>query len=211
MAKGSAFLNFCESGILSRFGNDWTNLKVYSEPLATVKLRTSPGLRIFYILTADCLDNIIWRGSEKLCNDGKLIDVILPWEEWLSLQHFRKDASSAPDIYLYIVFLPCQHNFRSTVVSCRDVTSHLWVLDTGETEITNLQVAVLVDENVGWFEISVNDTGRVDIFQATLRSTLATAFRFLSSIIFAQVRLTKIWYKKYWINCVSRGREVRRR
>ena len=89
--------------------------------------------------------------------------MILSWEEGLSLQHFRKDASSAPNINLHIILLPCQHDFGGTVVSCRDIASHLWVLDTGETEIANLQVAVLVDQNIGWLEISVDDTGRVDI------------------------------------------------
>ena len=44
----------------------------------------------------------------------------------------------------------------------------MWVLDTGETEVANLEIAVLVDKNVARLEVTVNDTGRVDIFQATL-------------------------------------------
>jgi hypothetical protein len=44
----------------------------------------------------------------------------------------------------------------------------LGVLDTGETEIANLQIAVLVDENVGGLEVTVNDTGGMDVFQTTL-------------------------------------------
>jgi hypothetical protein len=67
-----------------------------------------------------------------------------------------------------IVLLPRQHDLWRTVVSSRNVTSHLRVLDSGKTEIANLQIAVLVDKNVGRLEIAVDDTGRVDVFETTL-------------------------------------------
>jgi hypothetical protein len=34
-------------------------------------------------------------------------------------------------------------------------------------KIAHLQVTVLVDENVGRLQVSVDDTGRVDVFQAS--------------------------------------------
>ena len=43
----------------------------------------------------------------------------------------------------------------------------MWVLNAGKTEVANLQVAVLVDEDVGWLEIAMDDTGGVDILQST--------------------------------------------
>ena len=63
---------------------------------------------------------------------------ILSWEQRLSLEHLCKDTSRAPDIDGNIVFLPRQHDLWRTVVSRRDVTSHLGVLDSGQTEIANL-------------------------------------------------------------------------
>jgi hypothetical protein len=64
--------------------------------------------------------------------------------------------------------LPCEHNLRRSVVSGRDIAGHLGVLDTCKAKVANLQIAVLVDENVGGFEITVDDAGGVDVFQTTL-------------------------------------------
>lgn len=114
------------------------------------------------------MNDILRWASQKLSDDGELIDVVLAWEEWLSFQHFSKDTTGAPDIDLDVVFLPGKHDFWSTVVSCGDVSGHLWILDSGEAKVANLQIAVLVDEDVAGFEISVDDTSRVDIFQASL-------------------------------------------
>jgi hypothetical protein len=36
-----------------------------------------------------------------------------------------------------------------------------------QTEIANLEVAVLVDKNVGRLEVTVNDSGRVDVLETT--------------------------------------------
>ena len=65
---------------------------------------------------------------------------VLAREQWLALEHFRKNAAGTPDVDRDVVFLPGQHDFRSTVVSRRDVASHLRVLDSCEAEITDLQV-----------------------------------------------------------------------
>ena len=50
-----------------------------------------------------------------------------------------------------VIFLPSQHNLRSTVVSRRHITGHLRILNSSQPEITDLQVAVLVDQDIGWF------------------------------------------------------------
>ena len=121
-----------------------------------------------YVLTADGLDNIIGGCTEKFGNDGELVHVVLSREERLALEHLGENASCTPDINLNIVLLPCEHDLRRSVVSGGDIAGHLRVLDTGEAEIANLQIAVLVDENVGGLEVTVDDTGGVDVFQTTL-------------------------------------------
>lgn len=121
-----------------------------------------------HILTADALNDIVWRSSQQLRNDGELVHMVLSWEQWLALQHLRKDAPCAPNINLHIVLLPCEHDLGRSVVSSRDVTRHLRVLYTGQTKVANLEVTVLVDEDVARLQVTVNDTGGVDIFQSTL-------------------------------------------
>ena len=121
-----------------------------------------------YILTADCLDNIIWRSTQKFCDDGKLVDMVLSGEKRLALEHLGEDAACTPDVHLHIVLLPCEHDLRGSVVSGRYVTRHLGILYTGETEVANLEIAVLVDEDVAGLQVAVHNTSGVDVFQATL-------------------------------------------
>lgn len=96
--------------------------------------------------------------------------MVLAREQRLALEHLGEDASCTPDINLHVVLLPGEHDLGGTIVSRRNVSSHLRILDSGQPEITNLEVAVLVDENVTGFEITVDDTGRVDVFQSSLQN-----------------------------------------
>jgi hypothetical protein len=121
-----------------------------------------------HVLTADGLDNIVWRSSEELGDDGELVDVVLSGEQRLALEHLRENASCTPNVHLDVVLLPREHNLGRAVVTGRNVTRHLGVLYTGQAEIADLQIAVLVDEDVAGLEVTVNNTGRVDVFQATL-------------------------------------------
>jgi len=50
-----------------------------------------------------------------------------------------------------VVFLPGQHDLWCTVVACGYITRHLRILNTSQTEIANLEIAVLIDQNVAWF------------------------------------------------------------
>ncbi len=119
------------------------------------------------------MNHIIWWGSKKLGDDRELVDVILPWEKRLALQHLRKDTSSTPDVNLNIVFLPCKHNLGSSVVSRRHIASHLGVLNPGQTEVADLQIAVLVDQDVAGLEITMDNACGVDILEPSLFLELA--------------------------------------
>lgn len=126
-----------------------------------------------HVFACNGLDHIIWRSTQKLRDDGELVDVILAREQWLALQHLRKDASCAPDINFDVVFLPGEHNLGCSVVSSRDVTGHLRILYTGQSEIADLQVAIFVHQDVAGLQVSVDHAGGMDIFEASLRFPLA--------------------------------------
>jgi hypothetical protein len=99
--------------------------------------------------------------------------MVLAGEKRLSIEHLGKDASSAPNVDLDVVFLPCEHDFGSAVVSCGDVASHLGILNSSEAKIANLEIAVFVDQNVAGLEITVDDAGRVDILEAALENKVS--------------------------------------
>lgn len=137
------------------------------------------------VLAADGLDNLIWRCAEELRNDGELVDVVLSGEQGLSLEHFCKDAPSTPDINLHVVLLPSEHNLGCSVVSGRDITGHLGILDTGKAKVANLEVAVLVDKNVAGLQVTVDNSRGVYIFQASLHVCgQPNSLRQSSSIVF---------------------------
>src|SRR5947209_2792331 len=101
-----------------------------------------------HVFAADRLDNIIWWCSKQFGNNGELVDVVFPREKRFSVQHFSKDAPSTPDIHFNIVFLPRKHDFRRSIVSCRDIAGHLRVLDTRQSKIADLEITVLVYQDI---------------------------------------------------------------
>lgn len=117
-----------------------------------------------HILTGNCVDDIIWGSAEKFGNDGKLVDVILSGEQRLALEHLGKDTPSTPDINFHIVLLPGKHNLGGAVISRGDISGHLGILNSGETKVANLQIAVLVDQDIAGFQVAMYDTGRMDVF-----------------------------------------------
>lgn len=138
--------------------------------LKLVKSRKSRSRREreTHVGRTDSLDDLVWWRSEQLCDDGELVDVILAREQRSTSQHLGEDAPRTPDIDLDVVLLPCQHDLGGTVVARRDVAGHLGVLDTGEAKVADLEVAVFVDEDVAWFEVSVDDAGGMYILEASL-------------------------------------------
>ena len=96
------------------------------------------------------------------------MDVVLAWEEGLPFEHLCEDATSTPDIDCDVVFLPGQHDLGCTVISRRDIARHLGILNTCKTKVTDLEIAVFIDEDIRGFQISVDYTSRVNVFETPL-------------------------------------------
>lgn len=76
---------------------------------------------------------------------------ILAGKERLALEHLGEDAACGPDVDGDVVFLPGEHDFGGAVVAGGDVARHLRILNAGEAEIADLEVAILIDEDVARF------------------------------------------------------------
>jgi hypothetical protein len=44
----------------------------------------------------------------------------------------------------------------------------LWVLNPSQSKVANLEIAVLVDQNIGGLQIAMYDASRMNVFQASL-------------------------------------------
>ena len=98
--------------------------------------------------------------------------MVLAGEEGLALEHLGENAAGTPDIDLDVVLLPGEHYLGGAVVTSGNIAGHLRILDTSKSKIADLQIAVLVDENVTRLQVAVDDTGGVDVFEATLELEL---------------------------------------
>jgi hypothetical protein len=84
--------------------------------------------------------------------------MVLSGEKRLAFQHLGEDTSSAPDINLNIILLPCEHNLWRSVVSRGDISGHLGVLNTRQAEVADLEITILIYKNVARLQITMNDT-----------------------------------------------------
>ena len=122
-------------------------------------MSTLRGVAKTHVLATDSRDDIVRRRPEQLGDDRELVDVVLAGEQRLALQHLGEDAACTPDIHFHIILLPCEHDLRRPVVSRGDVAGHLRVLYTRQAEVADLEVAILVHEDVGGFEVAVDHAG----------------------------------------------------
>lgn len=112
--------------------------------------------------------------------------MVLAREQRFAFQHLRKDTSRAPNVHFHVVFLPCEHDLWRTIISCRDIACHLRVLDPGKAEVTNFEIAILVDENVAGLQVAVHNAGGVYVLQTSLQVmsvTVAGGADFMESSI----------------------------
>ena len=74
------------------------------------------------------------------------------------------------------VHLEGQHNFRGAVPACRHILGHQPDLlprrharlhTPGQTEVTNFEIAVGIQEKVSRFKVTVNNISAVDRFEGT--------------------------------------------
>jgi hypothetical protein len=106
----------------------------------------------------------------QVCN-RPLGPTIFARKQRLATQHLCKDTTDTPDVNRLGVLLERKHDLRSSVPSCCHIFCHEARVviggcrRTSETKVADFQIAVSVQEEVGWLQISVEDVCRVHRFQ----------------------------------------------
>lgn len=101
-----------------------------------------------------------WR-SENAEHAEELIDFWISLEQWFARCHFGKDATNWPNINWTWVTLRTKQDFGCSVPQCDDLVSIIanrnaeWA---SQAEISNLDNAFLVDEQVLRLQIAMQDT-----------------------------------------------------
>lgn len=107
-----------------------------------------------------------------------LINVIVAREVRFPSKQLGKDATDGPNIDRLGILMARQHNLRSAVPP-RDhifrqqqrvagLANHLLVAQhaSGQTKVTDLEVAVGIDEQIRRLEVAVQHVGRMDVLES---------------------------------------------
>lgn len=110
-----------------------------------------------------------------------LINIIITGQVRLPPQEFGKDTPHTPKINRFGILMTSKHNLWRPVPSRHHIFRQQirWLAiiveilivsggyTPGQSKITYLKVAVGIDEEIGWFEITVDDIGRMHVFHST--------------------------------------------
>ena len=141
-----------------------SNREQNSHKSVTVKIKSTHLLRRneIHILLTRCAENL---------NDAlQLVDVVLAREDGLPPEELGEDAAAAPEVHRHRVVILRQHDLRRAVPARHDVLGEVLrraVVDAaGESEVTHLEVAVRVEEQVGGLQVAVQHLGAVDVLHS---------------------------------------------
>ena len=110
---------------------------------------------------AEAWPRLCCRRSEQGEDLAELIDFVLALEEGLARQQLGEDTAQRPDIDLEAVFVGPKEEVWAAVPECDDELGEVrrwWIARiTSHAEVGHLDLAAVVEEEVGGFEVSVQD------------------------------------------------------
>lgn len=95
-----------------------------------------------------------------------LVQVIVSREQRSSTKQLSENAADAPHIQSVGVVASIQNNFWSSIPSCNHIlrqSSRRLFIASGQPEVANFEVAVLIQQQVARFQVSMNNIGAVDV------------------------------------------------
>lgn len=128
---------------------------------------------------------------QSLQNFEELMSLRVSHEDGLEQYQLGQNAASRPNVYFSPVFSIAKKEFDGTIEPGNDVgTVELLGLadEFGGAEVADFEVVVEVEENVLWFQVSVDDALFVDIFEA-FENLEADPFDFLPGELLARLSL----------------------
>lgn len=107
--------------------------------------------------------------TPQLNNEVDLFNIMFSWKEHLAREDFVKGAPSRPHVDLPRVLLRGEHYFGGAIKASHHVLGQILLplrrQIATQAKVAYFQVAVFVNQNVGWFEVAVDNVCRVDKFE----------------------------------------------
>lgn len=116
------------------------------------------------------ISRVTQAGTRSLLEDLEdLINLRISWEERLSRAHLCEDTPNRPHIHTSRVLTPSKQNLRRTIPESYDfvgIGSKRDSKSTSKTEISQLEVAIAVDEQILGLKIAMQDPMTVAVSHA---------------------------------------------
>mmetsp|Transcript_78805 Transcript_78805/g.170338 ORF Transcript_78805/g.170338 Transcript_78805/m.170338 type:complete len:351 (-) Transcript_78805:244-1296(-) len=114
------------------------------------------------------LEVFLRRRSDDRDDFLDLVKVVLASEDGLAADELTEDAPDRPDVDGLCVLAGKQDHLRRSVPARHDIVCEGRVVlvvpeATGEAEVADFQVAVLVHQNIGGLQVAVHDIGAVEV------------------------------------------------
>lgn len=147
---------------------------------------------------------VLVRSSLNLENLENLVDFWISSEKSFSLSHLSENATNGPNINRCWVLFLTEKNFRSSVPKGNyfmSISFHWETKGSCETEISKLNVAVLINQEILRLKISVHNSVSVAI-SSSLQNLISETLNFLRrkwptnlSHIFLEIVFTILKYQ----------------
>mmetsp|Transcript_26675 Transcript_26675/g.67850 ORF Transcript_26675/g.67850 Transcript_26675/m.67850 type:complete len:234 (-) Transcript_26675:372-1073(-) len=123
------------------------------------------------LLIVDPVELLGRRHAQRFDDEPQLVQRVFAWEERLRAEQLGEDAADGPHVDLGVVHAVLHEQLGSAVpprhhVLRQEVEAVRWVHTARQTEVGDLQITVLVHEQIGRLEVTVENVARVDVFEA---------------------------------------------
>ncbi len=105
------------------------------------------------------------KRSKALLDQIELIQIILSPKNRFSINHLCNNTTNCPNINRLVIVIPSQNQFRRPIPPGSNIIGHFTVIRyvSSKTKITNFNDVRFTDQNILWFDISVNDIQRMHV------------------------------------------------
>lgn len=118
----------------------------------------------FSKLLCSCRPSEFGRLSKYVEDAVELVEIVCAWEEGVSEVELNNDTGEREDINKATILFGSKQVFRSSVPTRGDIVSGYLLQRHRQSKINQLNFSLsLIDKNILWFDIAVDDTSLVDV------------------------------------------------
>ena len=104
--------------------------------------------------------HIIWQGTQQFLDQKQLVHLVIARKDRLPVDQFPQNTGNGPHVGTFAILGVAEEQLGRAVPACGDIVRDRLVRlrqQTGEAEVTQLELIALVDQEVFGLDVSVDD------------------------------------------------------